>query len=606
MTQTIEPAVGPTVGDARAAYGARLAQRREAVGRSERWERRVADARLALFAAALAVGWAALWFGRFSWAWALGPLAGFVVLVVVHDRLRRRLGRARRAVAFFESGLRRLDGTWPGSGTDGARFLNAEHPYAADLDLFGTGSLYERLCTARTRAGEETLAAWLLGPAGRETVGERHEAVDELRGRLDLREDLELIGAEVREGVDPDALADWGRASGVLTRTTGAAASATVLGVLGVAGVVAFAVGLGLIPLFLVIVLDVLHSLWLGERIRRVVGPVERRTRDLVLLSELLARLERGPFEAPALRRLRQALDTGGEPASRRIARLARLVHLLETKDNQFFAPIAALLHWTFHLARAIDAWRVETGPAIAGWLEAAGTFEALSALAAYAFENPADPFPEIVEGPALFDGEALGHPLIVDSACVRNDVGLGVGVDVLLVSGSNMSGKSTLLRTVGVNVVLALAGAPVRARRLRLAVVAVGATLRVQDSLQAGRSRFYAEISRVRQLVDLAGGARPLLFLLDEVFHGTNSHDRVIGAGAVVRGLLARGAIGLVTTHDLALAALTDELGPRAANVHFEDQLVDGTMRFDYRMRPGVVRHSNALALMRAVGLEV
>jgi DNA mismatch repair ATPase MutS len=204
------------------------------------------------------------------------------------------------------------------------------------------------------------------------------------------------------------------------------------------------------------------------------------------------------------------------------------------------------------------------------------------------------------------FEAENLGHPLIPEATCVRNDVCLGSARQVLVVSGSNMSGKSTLLRTVGVNAVLALAGAPVRARHLRLTPVAVGATLRFQDSLQAGRSRFFAEITRVRQLVDLSRGEVRLLFLLDEVFHGTNSHDRRVGAEAVVRGLIDRGAIGLVTTHDLALTAIVERLAPHAENVHFEDQFENGSMHFDYKMRPGVVRHSNALALMRAVGLDV
>jgi DNA mismatch repair ATPase MutS len=168
------------------------------------------------------------------------------------------------------------------------------------------------------------------------------------------------------------------------------------------------------------------------------------------------------------------------------------------------------------------------------------------------------------------------------------------------------MSGKSTLLRSVGINAVLALAGAPVRARSLALAPLAIGATLRIQDSLQAGRSRFYAEITRVRELVDIASGPLPLLFLFDELFHGTNSHDRCVGAESVLRGLVERGAIGLVTTHDLALAQIADNLAPRAVNVHFADHLENGTMRFDYRMRPGVVQHSNALALMRAIGLDI
>ena len=189
---------------------------------------------------------------------------------------------------------------------------------------------------------------------------------------------------------------------------------------------------------------------------------------------------------------------------------------------------------------------------------------------------------------------------------CVRNPVTLNEQVPARIVSGSNMSGKSTLLRTVGINTVLALAGAPVRADRLRIAPMAIGATLRIQDSLQAGRSRFFAEITRLRQLVDLAKGPLPLLFLLDEILNGTNSHDRRVGAESLLRGLIGLGAVGLVTTHDLALAEIADRLEAGAENVHFADHFEGGTMHFDHRMRPGVVRHSNALALMRAVGLDV
>ncbi len=213
---------------------------------------------------------------------------------------------------------------------------------------------------------------------------------------------------------------------------------------------------------------------------------------------------------------------------------------------------------------------------------------------------------PEFVTEGALLDADAVGHPLIPAARVVRNSLRLGDELRVLVVSGSNMSGKSTMLRTVGVNAVLAMVGAPARAARLRLSPLYLGATLRVQDSLQAGSSRFYAELTRLRQVVGLAGGEPPLLFLLDEIFHGTNSDDRRVGAEGVVRGLIDRGAIGMVTTHDLALAAIADRLAPRAANVHFSDRFEDGRLVFDYKMRPGVVEHSNALALMRAVGLDV
>jgi DNA mismatch repair ATPase MutS len=244
-------------------------------------------------------------------------------------------------------------------------------------------------------------------------------------------------------------------------------------------------------------------------------------------------------------------------------------------------------------------------GPSVGRWIAAVGEMGALISLAGYAYERPADPFPEFVEGPALFEAEAIGHPLIPESRSVRNDLRLGPDMGVLMVSGSNMSGKSTLLRTAGANVVLAMAGAPVRARRLRVSPLAVGASIKVVDSLQHGSSRFYSQITRLKQLLDIAAGPMPLLFLLDELLHGTNSHDRRIGAEAVVDSLVRRGAIGLVTTHDLALAQI-GALAHRGANVHFEDHFENGQMTFDYRLRPGVVQKSNALLLMRSVGLEV
>jgi DNA mismatch repair ATPase MutS len=275
------------------------------------------------------------------------------------------------------------------------------------------------------------------------------------------------------------------------------------------------------------------------------------------------------------------------------------------------FAPIAAVLMWGTHIAWAIERWRAAHGLKIGTWLRAVGEFEALSSLAAYRFEHPGDPFPELrpispAAADAAFEGIALGHPLVAAARMVPNDVHLTGDTRLFVVSGSNMSGKSTLLRTVGVNAVLAFAGAPVRATSLRLSELSIGATLRIQDSLQEGRSRFYAEITRVRRLADVAQGPRPLLFLLDELFHGTNSHDRLVGASGVLRSLVERGAIGLITTHDLALTAVADNLAPRAVNVHFEDRFEAGDIQFDYRMKPGPVSHSNAIALMRAVGLHV
>jgi DNA mismatch repair ATPase MutS len=231
---------------------------------------------------------------------------------------------------------------------------------------------------------------------------------------------------------------------------------------------------------------------------------------------------------------------------------------------------------------------------------------EAICSLAAHAFEHPADPFPEFHDQSPWLEAHGIGHPLIDEQRVVRNEVQLGGDLRLLVVSGSNMSGKSTLLRTLGANVVLAQAGAPVRAARFVLSPLTIGASIRVVDSLQNGISRFYAEILRIRQILDQTAGPLPVLFLVDEFLNGTNSHDRRIGAEALVRGLVERGAMGLFTTHDLALADIAEGLGNRAANVHFEDRIEDGQIHFDYVMRPGVVRKSNAIELMRSVGLEI
>ncbi len=592
--------------DIRPVYERRLEERNRALEVWTRRDRRIADLRLAVFLVLVVLGISVFRGSGVAIWWLALPGLVFAALVFVHEPVRRLGDRSRRSVQFYSNGLARLDGRWQGTGSAGLSYLDNDHPYAADLDLFGIGSLFERLCTARTRSGEDKLAAWLLGPASRETIAERHEAVRELRPQLDLREDLELLGVEVRQGIDPAALSHWGTAARVFPGRA-VPLVATILGVLGTASLLGWLFfDLRLSPLLIVLLFIGVFTRLVSKRTRIVLSAVEQRTADLVLLSEMLKRLETHPFEAPLLRRLVKSLETEGHPASKQIRRLARLLNLLDYRRNQLFMPFAALWLWTTQIAVRIDAWRSGPGPRIVEWLAAIGEFEALCALAAYYAENPLDTFPEIATGPALVEAKAIGHPLIQRRDCVVNDVALGGQTLALMVSGSNMSGKSTLLRTVGVNTVLALAGGPVRAGQLRLAPLALGATLRIQDSLQAGRSRFYAEITRVRQLVDLSRGPLPLLFLFDELFNGTNSHDRCVGAQSVVNGLIERGAIGMVTTHDLALTQFADGQDSRIANVHFADRLVDGKMIFDYRMRPGVVQHSNALALMRAIGLEV
>ena len=606
--------------DPRVIYARRLEERRAELAWRERRHRVLGYPQLAMVVIALAGVWLALVNHAFSILWVLAPAAIFVALVLIHDRLLERAELRRRAVLYFERALARLDGNWAGTGETGAEYLDPAHPYAQDLDIFGKASLFELVSTARTHIGADTLARWLLNPAAPEVVRARQQAVDELRPMVDLREDLAVLAEEARTGVDPVSLAAWGEEKQVLA--PGGRILVWLLTVLGVAGLAALVIvilaGVHWIALpawavlllrdlfFLSVVVNGAYLYRMRHRFAAVVGAVERAAHGLRLLTQVLVRLEREQFRSPMLASLMESFTMAGEPPSRRLSRLRRIVDCIDSREHKFVQALEIFILWTPHCAYVAERWRARSGAAVRGWLAATGEMEALCSFACHAFEHSADPFPEFTDQPGWLEADGIAHPLLDERKVVRNDVRLGGDLRLLVVSGSNMSGKSTLLRTLGVNAVLAQAGAPVRARRLVLSRLAIGASIRVTDSLEAGVSRFYAEILRIRQIVELTGGDLPVLFLIDEFLHGTNSHDRRVGAEALVTSLVRRGAMGLITTHDLALAHIAEALAERAANVHFEDQLVDGRIHFDYAMRPGVVRKSNAIELMRSVGLEI
>ena len=548
----------------------------------------------------IGVAWISVW-------WLVLPGIAFIALAAALSRVEASMDAAARAVAYYDRALARVENRWVGTGQQGDKFRDPKHLYADDLDVFGRGSLFELLCTSRTGAGERILASWLLAPGELTQVVERQAAVEELRPRIDLREDLATMGEEVRAAADDYALKQWGERPRIRF-FPGARWIAPLLAAGFIVTFVLFITDTAsIVPLLSVIVVQMAFSIFIRSSVHQVTASIETPARELEILALLLKRLERESFSSPALARLRNSLEAEGTPASQHINRLTRLVYHFDSARNQFFGIIAAPLLWTAQFAMAIEHWRSRCGPHIGDWTAAVGEFEALSSLACFAYERPATVLPELTDSSGkLYEAEALAHPLIPPGEAVANDVSLSEHMRLWIVSGSNMSGKSTLLRAIGLSAVLAWAGAPVCAKRLRVSRFSIGASLRTNDSLADHRSRFYAEISRLREIVDLARAGKPTLYLLDELLSGTNSHDRRIGAEALIRGLVERGAIGLVTTHDLALAEIVPTLGGLAANVHFEDHLEGGEIRFDYHLREGVVTRSNALALMRAVGLEV
>ncbi len=589
-------------GDPAALYSEQLNALQRSQSADQRQERLLGYAKVAVAFTTIAAALILLYYVRFL-SLLLLPAGAFVLLAVLHERRLQQIRSRQRAIEFYDRGIARVEDRWPGTGETGDRFLDPAHPYARDLDLFGQASLFELLCTARTRAGEEKLAAWLLAAGPVEEIVARHGAVGDLSVRVKLREKLFCLGETVRAGVKPDALAKWGERKPIL-KSSALRITTTVLCVLWIAGMVAWGLwGLGAIAL----AISALNLAWahrMHARWDEAAEAIEEATHDLDVLAGVLRLIDHGEFSAAKLHDIQCRLRHADFVPSDAIRKLDRIVGYLESRRNPAMRLLDAVTFWSAQCVFLAEGWQQEFGPHIRGWLDAVGEFEALTALAGYTFEHPGDVLPTFVERGPLFEAEGLTHPLLSAKKAVRNDVKLGDGLQLIVLSGPNMAGKSTFIRSVGVNAVLAQCGAPVRARALKMSPLAVAASICVLDSLSGGTSRFYAEIRRLKVAEDLSAGPVPVLFLMDELLSGTNSHDRLEGTKLIVRSLMDRGAIGIVSTHDLALAEIPATMNGRAVNCHFEDELLDRKLNFDYKLKPGVVKTSNALELMRSIGL--
>ena len=585
------------------------------VAHLEKVHRRFGNLRLLLVIAALIAAWFSLHHDAFSPWWLLVALALFLVLIILHAKTLRQRACAERSVDFYNKGLARIEDRWFQPDQSSARSAAAPQPaapidaasslYAADLDLFGQGSLFELLSLARTRMGEDTLASWLLAPSPVQELTQRHAAVAELRNRLDLREDIAILGDDLKVGIHPEALTRWAEAPNQLARPW-FRWFALLFAIVAIAAAAVWAEWGPKTPFFVILIVGSIVTASLRKQTAAVFHGTEQALEDLQLLSSLFARLEREQFSSARLQALKSHLSSHFLAVSRAIARLRVIVEYMRSLDNVFLRFLNIPLLYAVQVAYAAEAWRTAHGAAVRSWLKTLGEIEALLSLSGYSFEHPLDPFPEFLDGLPCFQAEQLGHPLIPVARCVPNNVSICGETRVLLISGSNMSGKSTLMRAVGINTVLAMAGAPVRALRMQLTPLQLGASILINDSLQEGASRFYAEITRLRHICDLAEKHPPVLFLLDELLQGTNSKDRLTGAEGVVRALLASGAIGLLSTHDLALTDIGGHEDKRLHNVHLQDEIEDGKMKFDFKLQEGVVTKSNGLELMRLIGLKV
>jgi hypothetical protein len=603
--------------DARETYTmGRSARAAEAVVHEGR-VRFIGTLRVVVALGALGVVVGIVWAGLPGAAWyVVGALVlGFAALVVWHARVHSARDRALAAKRFHERGLDRLEGRWMRFVSTGERFAKERvgaHAFLDDLDVFGRASLFQLLDASETRFGAERLASLLAfeGAVTPDEVRARQAAVKDLVPRIAFRERLSAQGAVLGDGVedrpDPSAFLAWSESArtigdGSLLAIASKLLPLVVIGAFFAAPALHLPRAVALVPL--AIELAILARL--REALAQITSSASTREQSLARYGEMLAAIEEEPFEAPLLLELRARLSATGAEATREMARLSRILGFLDARQNEVFRIfIAPVLMWDVSCALALQGWRARAGKHVRAWLDALADVEALASFAGFAFDRPDHAFPRLEEAPA-FVAKKLGHPLIAADRRVTNDVSIPGAGSALVVTGSNMSGKSTLLRAIGVAAVLARAGAPVCAEELVVGRVRVATSMRVSDSLEEGTSRFYAELKKLKLVLSCAREG-PTLFLLDEILHGTNSRERLIGARAMLKELLARGALGAVSTHDLALGDLEQESGGRAKNVHFEEQVEGDLMRFDYRLREGIVQSSNALRLMRIVGLDV
>jgi hypothetical protein len=493
----------------------------------------------------------------------------------------------------------------------GSAFTDPLHPYSYDLDIFGPYSLFQMINRGQTSLGQQRLAAWLQEPSATDAILPRQVAARELATRLDWQHELRALGAALHEepGQIP-RLESWLLQDPVvLNRPLRRAA----LWIAPLLFVVAMALWATVLPWYLAFLLLVPAGLWLrncGAEVQELHTQTSKATDTLRAYAQLMGHIEQTTFESPLLQQLQASFTGSPIPASRAIRKLAYRVSQLDVRYNAFAFLLEISVVWDLQQAYRLDLWKQAHHHQLLTWFAALGELEALVSLGNLHLNEPTWAFPTVQPERHLV-ATALGHPLLAATKRVTNQIDLPTDGHMHLVTGSNMAGKSTWLRTVGTNIVLALAGAPVCATRLQLPQLQVYTSMRTQDALHESTSSFYAELKRLKFIIEAVEdpaktGGRPVFFLLDEILKGTNSRDRHAGSKALIRQLIASRGAGIIATHDLELGELAAEANGQIENWAIEVAIQDGQLFFDYQLKPGVSQSFNATLLMQQMGIRV
>jgi len=588
-------------------YQSREAEFSASAGRLQKLSDRLSMERLAAFAGGLVLFAVLL---SFSVIAAVATLAAalimFTWLVIKYETTERRRKRYKHLTEINRLELKCLEGDFPGFKS-GEEYAERDHPYSYDLDIFGKASLFQYICRTTSRPASDRLADYLKQPAGREEILLRQQAVAELQPLTDWRQELMTLGyLNADAGNDPAPLMQW-LESEDLFRKTGREKIITIcLSLLAVAGIIAVLAGLPAAILAPVFGVNFIFYFTRFRNISKLQEQISRSSDLLKAYSSIIKLIENRKFTSPLLQKLQSAFSDE-IAASDRIRQFSKLVSRLDYRLNVLVsAPLNLLFFTDIHFCLALEKWKREHAPRIPGWFASMAEFEALASLANMSFNNPGWVYPQVTEDYFVFRAEEMGHPLIPAGRRISNSFDTEGAGKAIIVTGSNMSGKSTFLRTCGVNAVLAFAGAPVCASAFTVSLVRLHSSMRISDSLEENISSFYAELRRLRAIISGAESDPKVFLLLDEILRGTNSDDRYTGSVALIRQLTGYGAVAMVATHDLRLAGLEQELPQSIDNYHFDVKVHDEELFFDYRLTPGICSSFNASLLMKKMGIKV
>lgn len=538
----------------------------------------------------------------------LAALAAFVVAVAAHGRTIAAQERAQYRRDTHIRHLARAGHAWTRFTSKGESLLPRDHAYAWDIDLIGQGSLFQRIDVTHTLLGEQTLVQWLGAASDMDTARARQQAVLELRDQLELRRELEVAAANPKgEKLDASRVQALVELPLIFPQKPWLRPLSFV-GPLIMLAVITLGI-LGVIPQsswVLVAIAQALILMRIGPELRNTLDVSAAKAPALQAYKQMLLVLEQASWQSPLLRALQERVKVEGAKPSAQLARLAFWVGLADARLNIFHIVLNTFLLWDLHVVHGLEGFVRDVGRRVNSWFSALAELEALSSFACLAELDPSATMPELVDERSPLTAAGIAHPLLAPENRVANDLRLRGPGTALVVTGSNMAGKSTLLRAVGLNIALGLAGGPVIARAMQVPRVRLRASMRADDSLEAGSSYFHAELSKLRRVIQDAELSPPVFFLLDELLRGTNARARHVGARAVLVHLLERSGTGLCATHDVELAALGNQDDKHIENVHFTDVMVNGEMVFDYRLRKGIVRTSNALRLLALAGIDV